>query len=78
MNNNEKLSAKLKKANLTEEEVTLCFYREMKPRIVQFLPVIGGLIADAMIDTNAETMDFDCDLKKLNHKIEMNFKITEL
>jgi len=72
------LSSPHYEACLTSEEVALCFYKEMKSRIIAFLPAVGGIIADAMIKSNAENLTQTVECENLGYKIEMNFKTLKI
>lgn len=72
----------MKKCNCTSSERALSFYKEMKDRLLQFIPVCLCIIGDGIISTNAEEMrnsvEFTSQYNKKKYKIESHFKITEL
>jgi len=67
----EEIQEKISIANLTEEEVALCFYQEMKKRIMDYIPAVFWPIVSSMIDSNADTLEFDLNYEKLSKSVKV-------
>lgn len=69
---------KLQELWITEDQIAVIYHRQIKERVIEFLPVLCWILTETMIDTNAEDMEFSCDLRKLNKHCKINVKVTDL
>ncbi len=69
---------KLEEFWITEDEIAVIYHKKIKERVIEYLPVVCWILTEVMVDTNAEDMEFSCDLKNFNKHCKINVKVTDL